>query len=176
MPTPAGVWRRFMCAGYEALILFAVAVFFGYAFSALTRFEGHLPQADGLRLAFQIYLLLVIGVYFGWFWSRGRRTLPMKTLGVQLTDRQGQALAPSRAALRYIAVLACLAVPVALIVQGLAIGFALLPLPFAWALFNKSRSTLYDQLAGTCLILDEPSSRRPGQTQPPAASDTQSTK
>lgn len=165
-----------MCAGYEALVLFAVVVFFGYAFSAITRFEGHQPEAGALRTVFQIYLLTVVGGYFTWFWSRGRRTLPMKTLGVRLTDLQGQALSPLRAALRYLAALACLSGPVALAVQGWSVGLALLPLPFLWALFNTRRSALYDQIAGTALILDDPASSPGRAGQAPAGADTQSTK
>ena len=169
---PAGVWRRFMCAGYEGLVLFAVVIFFGYAFSAITRFEGHLPQTAGLRLAFQIYLLAVVGAYFGWFWSRGRRTLAMKTLGVRLTDRTGSSLSASRAVARYIAALACIAAPLGL-AQGIGIiGLLLLPVPFGVALIHPSRGTLYDLITGTRLIVDDP--RSP--TQSPAQAATQSTK
>jgi uncharacterized RDD family membrane protein YckC len=165
-----------MCAGYEALVLFAVVVFFGYAFSAITRFEGHQPEAGALRIVFQVYLLIVMGGYFTWFWSRGRRTLPMKTLGVRLTDLQGEALSPSRAAVRYLAALACLSIPLALVVQEMRFGLALLPLPFLWAAFNARRSALYDLIAGTKLILDDPAASPGRAAQPPAAADTQSTK
>jgi uncharacterized RDD family membrane protein YckC len=171
---PAGVWRRFMCAGYEGLVLFAVAVFFGYAFSAITRFEGHLPESAGLRVAFQCYLLMVIGGYFTWFWSRGRRTLPMKTLGIRLVDAQGQPLTPARALSRYLAALLCLGVPVALGITLGKAGFALILLPFFWALIHPTRSSLYDLIAGTRLVIDDPARPAPGQAG--KVKDTQSTK
>ncbi|MFN5513012.1 MAG: RDD family protein [Burkholderiales bacterium] len=153
---PAGAWRRFMCAGYEGLILFGVVIFFGYAFSAVTRFEGHLPQTAGLRLAFQVYLLVVVGAYFSWFWSRGRRTLAMKTLGVRLVDHTGAALSPARAMARYVVALICIALPLGL-AKGIGIiGLLLLPIPFMLALVLPSRNTLYDLIAGTRLIIDDP--------------------
>ncbi|MDO4682212.1 MAG: RDD family protein [Lautropia sp.] len=78
---PASTWRRLMCVVYEAIILFGVIFFFGYAFSALTQFTG----AEGwLRTAFQAFMFLVLGAYFSWFWSNGRWSLPMKTIGVKL--------------------------------------------------------------------------------------------
>jgi uncharacterized RDD family membrane protein YckC len=152
LATPAGVWRRFMCAGYEGLVLFAVVIFFGYAFSAITRFEGHLPEAGFMRIAFQVYLLGVVGGYFVWFWSRGRRTLAMKTLGVQLIDHQGNVLSPARALLRYLAALACIATPVGLAQMLGSAALILLLLPFLVALVLPSRSTLYDLIAGTRLV------------------------
>ncbi|MDO5102264.1 MAG: RDD family protein [Lautropia sp.] len=78
---PATTWRRLMCVVYEAIILFGVIFFFGYAFSALTQFTG----AEGwLRTTFQGFMFLVLGAYFSWFWSQGRWSLPMKTIGVKL--------------------------------------------------------------------------------------------
>lgn len=74
-----------MCVVYEAIILFGVIFFFGYAFSALTQFTG----AEGwLRTAFQAFMFLVLGAYFSWFWSQGRWSLPMKTIGVKLVRSQ----------------------------------------------------------------------------------------
>ncbi len=147
---PADPWRRLMSAVYEGVILFGVVFFFAYGFSALTSFrggEGH------LRTAFQIYLFLLLGVYFTWFWSKGRRTLPMKTMGVTLvTASEGRPLSTLRAAWRY-----CMA---SLLFWGLlavvwklsAWWLVLWPLPFAWSLFNPRHQTLYDLLAGTMLV------------------------
>jgi len=98
-----------MSAGYEAVVLFAVVVFFGYAFSALAQYRGE----DGiLRHIFQAYLALVCGAYFIWFWSGGRRTLPMKTIDLRLVDTSGLPLSASRAACRYVLALAFLTMPI----------------------------------------------------------------
>ncbi|MDO4904566.1 MAG: RDD family protein [Lautropia sp.] len=83
----ATTWRRLMCVVYEAIILFGVTFFFGYAFSALTQFTG----AEGwLRTAFQTFMFVVLGAYFSWFWSNGRWSLPMKTICVKLVRAPGR--------------------------------------------------------------------------------------
>ncbi len=78
----AGLWRRFMSIAYECVLLFGVLFFFGYAFSSLTQYKGHPGPA---LWAFQAFITLVLATYFGWFWSDGRQTLPMKTMQIRLT-------------------------------------------------------------------------------------------
>jgi len=142
-----------MSAIYESVILFALVVFFGYGFSALFQFRG----APGtMRWAFQAFLFLVLAAYFVWFWSNGRRTLPMKTVSLQLVDLSGSPLTRARAAARYGWAWLLLVAPVALAQQiGQAWPLLLLPLPFAWALLDRHGSTLYDRLAGTRLVIDD---------------------
>jgi len=155
-----------MGAVYESVVLFGVVVFFGYGFSALFQFRG---APGGLRWAFQGFLFLVLALYFVWFWSEGRRTLPMKTVGLRLVDLGGLPLTRARAAGRYVWAWALLVAPVAAAQQlGQAWLLLLLPVPFGWALFDPDRSTLYDRLAGTRLIVDE--------AEPAPQSRTQSTK
>jgi uncharacterized RDD family membrane protein YckC len=154
--TPADPWRRLMSAVYEGVILFGVLFFFAYGFSALTSFKG----GQGLlRSAFQIYLFLILGAYFTWFWSKGRRTLPMKTMGVSLvTTATGLPLSPARAAWRYLLA--------SLLFWGLLGGvwkasiwwLAVWPVPFLWTLAHPRRQALYDLLAGTTLVRVTPAS------------------
>ena len=151
----ANLWRRFMSATYESVMLFAVVFFFGYGFSALTqlKFNG---QYSPLLVAFQIWMVVVLGVYFSWFWSNGRRTLPMKTMGVKLVGPDGAAVGTTRAAMRYIVAGAMYAVSFALIAY-VHKGFVVtLLVPFLWALIDKQSRTLYDIAAGTRLVLADP--------------------
>ena len=146
---PADPWRRLMSAVYEGVILFGVVFFFAYAFSALASFKG----GEGIpRTAFQIYLFLILGAYFTWFWSRGRRTLPMKTMGVVLVHaRTAQPLTAVRAAWRYLVSSLLFWGLLAAVWKASAWSLFLWPLPFAWALFDPRRQTLYDVLSGTML-------------------------
>jgi uncharacterized RDD family membrane protein YckC len=89
-----------MCVAYEGVILFGVVFFFAYAFSALTQYKG---QSGMLRNVFQAFMFCVLGMYFVWFWSKGRRTLPMKTMGVTLVDQAGAPAGRGRALVRYLA-------------------------------------------------------------------------
>lgn len=150
----AGLWRRFMGAVYEGVILFAVIAFFSYAFSALLQFRG---ESGPLRWAFQGYLFLVVGAYFVWFWSDGRRTLPMKTVALRLVDAIGRPLSRARATARYLCGWSMLLGPVTAAWYFGPAWLLLLPVPFFAALLDRDRRTLYDRVAGTRLVVDEPS-------------------
>lgn len=171
-----------MCVVYEAIILFGVIFFFGYAFSALTRFTG----TEGmLRTAFQLFMFTVLGGYFSWFWSQGRWSLPMKTIGVKLVRstkaplpaRQAtidgfETLSLARAAWRYTVASIMFWGGIALVWKSSPWWLPVLCLPFAWSLFDRRRRTLYDLLAGTMLLtVDARAIRTPGTvSQPPRRS------
>ena len=148
----AGLWRRFMSTAYESLVLFAVAIFFGYAFSALTQYRG---EAGVMRHAFQAFLFLVFGGYFTWFWSGGRRSLPMKTVSVRLINARGHPLSRVQAALRYVIAAACVLIPVWAAQQISPWTLVLVPLAWLWAVVDPASQTLYDRLAATRLVIDE---------------------
>ncbi len=159
LPIPADPWRRLMSAVYEGVILFGVVFFFAYAFSAISSFKG----GEGpLRTAFQLYLFLILGVYFTWFWSRGRRTLPMKTMGVVLVDaRQHQPLGPARAAWRYLVASLLFWGLLAAVWQASVWWLAVWPVPFLWTLFSPRRQALHDVIAGTLLVRSPNAPGRP---------------
>lgn len=155
-----------MCVVYEAIILFGVIFFFGYAFSALTQFTG----AEGwLRTAFQTFMFLVLGAYFSWFWSQGRWTLPMKTIGVKLVRSQPAAgtgqptVSLGRAAWRYTLASLMFWGGLALVWKASPWWLPLFFLPFFWSLIDRQHRTLYDILAGTMLVtVDARAGRKTG--------------
>src|SRR5262245_6391345 len=134
-PEPAvpRVGKRLLSTVYEALLAFAVAFLAGVAFHGAA--QGRLAGAE--RLLFQIYLFLVLGIYFIVCWSRGGRTLPMQTWRMQLVRRDGGRVEVGRAALRY--VLAWFSL--------LAFGAG-----FLWAWLDRDRQFLHDRLAGTRIV------------------------
>lgn len=157
MPSPlapaADPWRRFMGCAYEAIILFGVVWFADYAFSALTQFRGH-PGA--LRTVFQWFTLGVLAAYFSYFWSEGRRSLPMKTMSLQLQTRAGGPVSLAHAFVRF-------AVVAALCVGALAAGYfvhgglyVLLLVPFLWTMVDGDRRGLHDVISGTRLARVDP--------------------
>jgi uncharacterized RDD family membrane protein YckC len=148
----ADPWRRIMSATYEFVILFGVVFFFYYAFSSLTRLTG----APGiLRHVGQAFLFLVMAFYFTWFWSKGRRTLPMKTMGLMVVDKNDRPVKTLQAFMRYAIAVALIAVVLAAIKHVfLAFGILFL-LPIAWTLIDKDKRALYDVLAGTRLVVKE---------------------
>lgn len=136
---------------YEGTLLFGVLWFFSYAFSALAQFRG--TEGTAL-LVFRTYLFLVLGAYFTWFWSAGRRSLAMKTLSMRLVTADGGRLSIARAAARYTVAVLMLALPL-LGADVVHKGFAAAVLvPFAWMLVDGQRRTLWDIAAGTRMTVE----------------------
>ena len=131
-----GVARRLMSMVYEALVVFAVALFAGLAFFGVV--NG--PLSGSMRHVFQLYLFLVLGIYFVACWSRGGRTLPMQTWKMRVVRGDGLSIGIGQAVLRY--VLAWLSV------VSLGAGFL-------WVFFDRDRQFLHDRLAGTRLVVDK---------------------
>ncbi len=96
---PPGVARRLACFLYESILLFGVLMLAAYVFSSLTQQRHALQGKAGL----QAFLFVILGIYFGWFWSRGGQTLAMKTWHLRVVRSDGKALSQARAVARYVA-------------------------------------------------------------------------
>ena len=92
-----GLGRRMACWLYEGILLFAVAFIAGYLFSTLTQTRHALQNRNGL----QLFLGIVFGIYFVWFWSKGQ-TLAMKTWRIRVVDRNLEPLTQQRALFRFV--------------------------------------------------------------------------
>jgi uncharacterized RDD family membrane protein YckC len=90
------------------------------------------------RPLFQLWLLSVLGVYFGYCWVKTGQTLAMKTWRIRVERADGRLMPPRQAALRF--VMACWAIA--------PLGLGLL-----WALFDRDRQFLHDRLAGTRIVV-----------------------
>jgi uncharacterized RDD family membrane protein YckC len=148
---------------YDAMLLTGVLFIAGWLFSTLLQER----QSPYLRIAFQDWLVLVMGLYFVWFWSHGGQTLAMKTWHIRLVTADGQAVSIKRAIGRYI--LAWL-----WILPGLALAWALgarnwmlILIPSAnivvWSAaiyLHPQRQFLHDRLAGTRLVNKSSSPKR----------------
>lgn len=128
--------RRLICMLYESLLVCAVAFFAGLLFLVA---NGSNPSG-WLRHAFQIYLFLVIGLYFSESWRRRGQTLAMKTWKLRLVGATGVSITPRQAMLRY----AC-AWP------SLALG----GIGIIYACFDRDRQFLHDRIAGTQIVSSE---------------------
>jgi uncharacterized RDD family membrane protein YckC len=122
-----GLARRLAAMAYEALLVFAVAFFAAWIFFFAS--GGRDATLGFLRFELQIFILLVLAVYFLWCWTRGGQTLAMRAWKIRLVD-----VTPRKALLRFL------------------LAFFLLPWSVLWALFDRDRQFLHDRLAGTRLI------------------------
>jgi len=126
---------------YEALLVFAIVFLAAIAFYGAA--EGRL--AGEMRLLFQLYLFLVLGIYFIACWSRGGRTLAMQTWRMRVVRRDGTSIGVGRAALRYTLAWVSLA--------SFGAGFL-------WACVDSDRQFLHDRLAGTRIVMLDAGVRR----------------
>ena len=160
-PQPAtgatpGLLRRLACFVYEGVLLFGVVMVVGLVYGVVTQQRHALVGAVGLR----IFLFVVLGLYFVWFWTRSGQTLAMQTWRIRLVTRGGLPVTRLRALCRYL--LAWLwFVPSLLALQatGLqgalpafaAIGAGVLAYA-ALAWLHPDRQYLHDAVCGTRLV------------------------
>lgn len=158
------LWRRLACFLYEGVLLFGVVMIAGLVYAVFTQQRHALVGATGL----QIFLFLVLGGYFVFFWSRSGQTLAMLTWHIRLVTREGARVAPVRAAVRYL--LAWLwFLPALAIVRlwslhgGWAIAGTLLVGVLAYAALTRlhpDRQYWHDAVCGTRLITWYPPHRQ----------------
>jgi uncharacterized RDD family membrane protein YckC len=151
--TPS-LFRRMACWLYEGMLMFGVMFIAGYLFSSLTQTRHALDN----RHAQQLFLFIVFGIYFVWFWSRGQ-TLAMKTWDIRITDRFGKLISQRRAMLRYVlswlwflppwGVGWLLELPVK---ESLVLAGGWIAIWTILARFHRDKQFLHDALAGTRLI------------------------
>ena len=148
--------RRMACWLYEALLLFAIALIATLVFSVAVQMRHGLDPRQWLL---QTFLAVVFGIYFSFFWSRGRQTLPMKTWRIALVDRQGRPLTQGRALLRYAFCAIWLAPPLAALAARdftlPQLGVILAGWIAFWALLSRlhpQRQFWHDAWAGTRLV------------------------
>ena len=133
--TPS-IKRRLVCMVYESLLLFGIAFFAGLLFLGAIGTSTY----GSLRHIFQVYLFLVIGIYFVGCWRLRGHTPAMNTWKLRLVGADGARITLRQATLRYVC-----AWP-SLLLGGIGI---------LCALFDPQRRFLHDRLAGTKLVLSD---------------------
>lgn len=152
--------RRLLCMVYEALLLFGVCFVAILIYSLVAHFVfGQAANSTEHQWLMQIYLFVVIGVYFGYAWRKGGQTLAMKTWGLQVIDPERAQVPMAKVIVRY-----CLAwmwfLPGILIgtqlhlsIRNTALAVAINMLIWMMtAALNKDKQLFHDKLAKTKLI------------------------
>ncbi len=85
-----------------------------------------------------VWIYLVLGGYFTWYWRQGGQTLAMQTWKLRIVAADGTPVSRRQAWLRYTLAWASLCVG----------GIGLL-----WAIIDPARQFLHDRLAGTRIVL-----------------------
>jgi uncharacterized RDD family membrane protein YckC len=153
--TPATLPRRLAAMVYESILATAIVLLATLAFPGAT--TGNLSA--GARHVLLGYLLVVLGLYFTWCWSRGQ-TLAMRTWRLRLVGVDGRNMNWKRAMARYFLAVATIAPGLWAILwlssrpaslQGWAL-VAITIATFAWTRRGPARQTLYDALTHSQLV------------------------
>ncbi|MBU3606613.1 MULTISPECIES: RDD family protein [unclassified Polynucleobacter] len=160
LPAPH-FWRRVSCSLYEQLVLLGVI--------SLTFLLPNL----GLGILFGVslpswltflYLYIVLGIYFVWYWTKSGQTLAMQTWRIRIIDLQGHTLNRPQALWRYVYsslwMIPCIGLQWALHLEKWQIIEMLFTVAlFLWPLTiyldrrdSAHRQALPDRFAGTRLV------------------------
>jgi len=158
----AGLWRRFAALSYESLLAVALVFVASFALAPWVSPEASRTHAidvpgPGGRIVSFIALVALGALFFGFCWSNGRRTLPMKTWRLALVDASGAPASPRRALVRYAAAWIGPALAVGayalLATHGLgALAWPMVALNWLAAFVDPDRRFLHDRVAGTRLV------------------------
>ena len=129
-----GFFKRLLIICYDGLLLLGV-IFLSSLFFPL------LPEAFSYSLPGKVfkgaYLLSVIFLFYGWFWTHGGQTLGMKVWNLYLVNADGKFINWKTALIRFFAA----------IVSWAAIG-----LGFTWILLDRKRRTWHDIVTKTQIL------------------------
>ena len=130
---PVGLPRRLGAILYDALVVLGIVFAAALPLPLLDGLAGGALWALWLK---RLYLLLVVFIYFGGFWSHGGQTVGMKAWRIKLVADDGGLITWRHALIRFLGAM----------VSALSLG-----LGFLWALAKKDRSTWHDRLSSTHL-------------------------
>jgi uncharacterized RDD family membrane protein YckC len=163
----AGIGRRLLALLYEGLLLVALLLIAGFALAPFVSPSGSatshtlgIPTTPARVGAFAT-LFLLGAIFYGWCWSEGRRTLPMKTWHLSIVTRDGMPVPRHAALVRYLAW--WIGPALGLVAYALlrphgfgALAAPLLLLNYLAAVVDPERQFLHDSIAGTRVVVDSP--------------------
>jgi uncharacterized RDD family membrane protein YckC len=96
--TAPSLKRRLACFLYEGVLLFGVVMAAGLVYGVATQQRHALVGSNGLK----VFLFVVLGLYFVYFWSRSGQTLAMLTWRLRVVGPNDKNVSAVRAACRYV--------------------------------------------------------------------------
>ena len=159
----AGIGRRLLALLYEGLLLVALLLVAGFALAPFVSPTGSatshalgIPSTPARVGAFAA-LFLLGAIFYGWSWSEGRRTLPMKTWHLSIVTRGGAPVPRRTALVRYLAwwIGPALGLVAYALLRSHGVGAFALPLfllNYLAAFVDTERQFLHDRVAGTRIV------------------------
>jgi len=124
-----------MAMFYDSLVL--IALLMVAALPPVLLVGGAMPNAL-FRIAFQLYLVSVVFLFFGWFWTHGGQTVGMRAWRLSLVADNGRSLNWHTASLRFLWSW----------VSGLCLG-----LGYLWIIVDPDGRAWHDRLSHTRVVL-----------------------
>ncbi len=159
------LFRRFASLGYEGLLVAAILVAGGLAFSGAAALLSTVGMATGAstgleRVLLQAFLVALLGAYFVPSWIRGGQTLAMKAWKLRLVRTDGRGVGAGLALLRFALGALVLGTGAAAAMwlwrhSGSVPGWlAALPaaVDLGWILCDRERQFLHDRLTRTRVV------------------------
>lgn len=145
-PSHASLLIRLMAILYDSLLLFALLMIATLPFTLIT---GGPPQTPWSRLGLQLYLLLIIFLFFGWFWRHGGQTLGMRSWRLKLVSENGLPVSWAQIAVRWF---------------GAFLSLTALGLGYLWILLDPEKRAWHDMLSHSRIIRLPKNSKKSGNT------------
>lgn len=130
-----GFFRHLAIIIYDVLLL--VATLFLATFILLLFDAGE--TFSNIKYFFQLYLLLVSFIFYGWFWTHGGQTLGLKTWKVKVLTFDEQPLTWKHAFKRFFTAM---------------ISVAFFGLGILWQLVDRQKHTWHDYFSKTSLFFE----------------------
>lgn len=132
IPRRPGLIRRLAAMLYDFLLL--IALFFIATYLVLPITGGKsIPPGN---IYYQLYLLLVAFLFYGWFWTHGGQTLGMLAWRLKVQQSDGKPITWGCAGLRF----------------GAALGAGISILGFFWICFDPKRRAWHDIWSKTEIV------------------------
>ncbi|MDX1497379.1 MAG: RDD family protein [Salinisphaeraceae bacterium] len=126
--------RRLGAALYDGLLLAALLIA-GTAVAVAVNGGEAVNTGNGF---FQLWLLFILALFYGWFWRHGGQTLGMRAWGMYLVDNEGNTPPHLKQVF--------LRLPLAFIAWISVIGLL-------WCLFDSRGRTAQDALSSTQVVV-----------------------
>ena len=153
------IFKRLLAAVYDSFLILAT-VFIATALT-LPFTKGNISASNNVYMS--IYLLVVIYIFCGWFWTHGGQTLGMRAWNQRLVATNGNAISWQQSFIRFItAIPAWFLFLVGIILwakSDLAASISNIPgwvialVGFAWVILNAKNNNWRDKLSGTQVIV-----------------------
>ena len=97
MNNNVGLFKRLLINFYDVILLFAVLYFFTIPIILFTQGNAVLNS-----YMYQLYLILIVFLYYAWFWKKYNQTLGMKIWKVKIYSRNSSDISYLQSVVRII--------------------------------------------------------------------------